>query len=429
MILPISSVSRTADLLSVYEEEILAALIGYITQRTDQAKQNLVSVLSKLISTSYYMGGDRAAKEIGHQGPLGLAGLDPVMERLGTSLDTTFGSMSGELTDIIKGGIRNGWSYDHVQQSLAEKLRGGWGDSIKFDSTGTVRKIVTVGPDGKLSWGKKTITQSVTLPTDVYADTLARTSMKQAYTAGHFAQYEDAGYEGWVYLSVADERTRPRHLALHGRVFLFGTSEEEMARKVMEEHNCRCRPKAWFNNVKWDRPESAYAAERKDWSTKTFDEWKVDKNMPLFMQENPQNVKDLHSLKSKLADRMQGNDWQILGHQMGLSSKDMARDTIQTLDENFFNSKKFEGFSFVHIQEEHAASEGFGISDVLKVRTDGERIGRDSKGLHIIGDIMDGRQMHVVISEEKRKIVTAHISNKRYLKGLMKRVEKVDYDY
>jgi len=277
MISSTSSVSRTVDLLSSLEEQILQDLINYITQRTNRAKSNLIDTLSKLISTAYFIGGDRAAKEIGgYQSPLGMGGLDPVIEKLGTTLDTMFGSMSSELTDIIKGGIRDGRSNDHVRKALAEKITSGWGKSIKFDSTGTVRKSVKVAPDGSLSWEEKTITQSITLPTEVYADTLARTSLKQAYAGGHFAQYEQAGYPGWIYISVADERTRPTHLALHGRVFLFGTEEEQMARKVMAEYNCRCRPKVYFGDPKLDRPDEEYRAERRKWARQALDESEVD---------------------------------------------------------------------------------------------------------------------------------------------------------
>jgi len=291
--IPSASKPGTADLLSAQEEDILNDLLNYITNRTNQAKQNLINTLSKLISTSYYLGGDKAAKEIGGPtGPLGLKGLTPVLEKVGTSLDSTFGSMSGELTGIIKGGVESGWSFPRVKKALAEKINSGWGKSIKFDSTGTTRKFVKVAPDGTLSWGEKTITQSITLPTKVYADTLARTSMKQAYTAGHFERYQTAGYKGWVYLSVADERTRPTHLALHGRVFLFGTPEEEMAREVMKENNCRCRPKAWFDDQKLDRPDYEYRDERRKWARQALEE------RPANEDENDETRKYLQEIAS-----------------------------------------------------------------------------------------------------------------------------------
>jgi SPP1 gp7 family putative phage head morphogenesis protein len=262
----------STDLLTGSEEEILAALIAYISGRTNHAKSNLVNSLSKLLVVSYHVGGNQAAKEIKTAGPLGLEGLDPVLEKLGKNLDGTFGSMSGELTDGIKNGIREGWTYGHIKEDIAAKITNGWGKSITFNSVGQVRSAIQVNPDGTMKRIKVTIERPVTLSTDTYAETLTRTSMKSAYAQGHLTRYENAGYEGWVYLSVADERTRPRHLALHGRVFLYGTPQEEMAREVMREHRCRCRPKAWFNNPKLDTPPDEYHQERMAWARQALDE-------------------------------------------------------------------------------------------------------------------------------------------------------------
>jgi len=255
------------------ESGVLDALIEYIQNRTNQAKEKMVSVLSQYISTSFYLGADKAAKEIGGAPvALGIRGLDPIIAKLGPHLDQTFGGLGNELTDIIKGGLKNGLSYDKVQKALTEKISAGWGKNITFDNVGKIRKVVNVSPNGTLSWAKQTISRKVTLPADVYAETLARTTMKQAYAQGHFSRYEQAGYPGWVYTSVADERTRPKHLALHGRIFLFGTPEEEMAREVMSEYGCRCRPKAYFGDPKLDRPDEEYREERRRWAREALDD-------------------------------------------------------------------------------------------------------------------------------------------------------------
>ena len=255
------------------EDSILNALIEFIQNRTDQAKESLVSSLSQYLSTSFFMGYDRAGQEIGMpSAPLGSQALDPIIAKLGPHLDQTFGALGDELIDVIKGGVKEGLSYPKIQEALTEKIRAGWGQRITFDNTGKVRKIVNVAPDGTLSWAKQTISRKVTLPADVYAETLARTTVKQAYAGGHFARYEEAGYPGWVYISVADERTRPKHLALHGRTFFFGTEEEKMAREVMAEYSCRCRPKAFFDDPKLDRPYEEYREERRTWARKALDE-------------------------------------------------------------------------------------------------------------------------------------------------------------
>ena len=251
---------------------VLDNLLQFIEYHVDAVKSKLVSSLARDLTIAYHLGGKKAGKEIGVSGPLGLQGLEPIYARLGPILDKTFGSMGAELTNIIKAGLKNGSSYATVQKQLADKIRSGWGHYITFDNTGESRKVVRVSPSGKLSFVDATVTRPVTLSAETYADTLGRTAMKQAYAAGHFQRYQENGYKGWVYLSVCDERTRPWHLALHGRVFLFGSPEEAMAKQVMSEYNCRCRPAAWFDNASIDTPPSTYAAERKDWAEQALTE-------------------------------------------------------------------------------------------------------------------------------------------------------------
>jgi len=439
MLSAISGSKSAVDLASAREDAVLKALIEYIENRTDEAKRNLTQVLSQLITTSYLIGGDKAAREIGHRGPLGLQGLESVAETLGTHLDTTFGNLGGELTGVIRGGLQQGWSYDHVQQALADKIKAGWGKTITFNSVGKVRDSIQVNPDGTLTRIKTTIERPVTLTADTYAETLARTSMKQAYAAGHWTRYQEAGCPGWTYISVADERTRPRHLALHGRIFLFGTDEEAMAREVMAEYNCRCRPKAFFGDPKLDGPDDEYAAERKDWSTQTFDEWKLDKNMPLLVREQPQSRKDLRDLAPQLKDRMDTNDWKILGYQMGLSQDNLVKNTLQTIDRNFFFRSPKTGEkenTAVHIYEKHILNDAlksgeqpFTLAEVIKAKDEGVIYKhRDAGGekLKALWKSPDGRLLNVIMSNQyPGKIVTAHRIGQKDWNKIVKEGEKI----
>lgn len=269
------------------EEEILQALRDYIEQRTTEAKDNLISLLSKQISVAYLLGAEEAAKEVANYDPIGMAGLDPVIEKLAPKLDDVFGNLGGELTDIIDAGIRKNTSYVEVQRELQSALKAGWGNSITFDSVGKTRRYVYVNPDGTLKWKEKVIQKKITLPTDTYADTLSRTHMKSAYSYGHQQKYIESGREGWVYLCVSDERSRPHHVALHGRVFIFGTDESDMALEVMQDYNCRCRQKAWFNDQKLDTDPTVYEKQRKEWAKKALDELpesKKDGDVAKFLQ-------------------------------------------------------------------------------------------------------------------------------------------------
>lgn len=263
--------SASAD-LATFDEDLLRALEAFIETRSDTAKQRVVTILSSLVVTAYSAGADRAAGDVDHHEPIGLAGLDPVIDRLGPTLDETFGSLTGELTSVLSSGIRYNRTYDQVRQTLSDRLRSGWGETVTFDRAGQVRRYVEVAPDGSVRWAEKTISRKVTLPIDTYAETLARTNMKAAYARGHLQRYQDSGRDGWVYLSVADERSRPHHLALHGRVFRFGTAEETMALEVMSEPNCRCRPKPWFNDQSLDTDPAVYQQERAEWAQTALNE-------------------------------------------------------------------------------------------------------------------------------------------------------------
>ncbi len=248
------------------EAEALEALAALIVRRSEDAKRRIVEVLARYLTVAYELGGQQAGKEVGSLIPIGLDGLDPVINKLAPVLDETFSNLSGELTGIIEQGIRKNSTYAEVRNLLIEKLDEGWGKSVTFTRAGETRRYVYVAPDGSLEWRTKTITRNVTIPIETYADTLARTNLKAAWAEGRRERYRQTGRKGWVYTAVPDERTRPHHLALHGRVFIFGTEEEAMAMAVMEEPNCRCRPRAWFDDPALDRDPAKYLEERQRWA-------------------------------------------------------------------------------------------------------------------------------------------------------------------
>lgn len=169
--------SLACDLMTPNEEELLRALTAYIEDRTDAAQANVVSILARYISTAYVLGGEKAGKVLGITTPIALDGLDPVLDQLGPALDETFHSLGGELTSIIRDGISNRSTYADVQKRLADKLKAGWGNSVTFNRVGQTRRYVHVNPDGSMKWVEKTISRPITLPTDTYADTLARSSV------------------------------------------------------------------------------------------------------------------------------------------------------------------------------------------------------------------------------------------------------------
>jgi hypothetical protein len=126
---------------------------------------------------------------------------------------------------------------------------------------------------------------------------------------------------------------------------------------------------------------------------------------------------------------MNRGDWRILGYNTGLKPGEMAEDVVKTLDENFSFDYKEKEYAFTHIYNRHLKKEGFKLSDVMRIRNEGEKIGLWRGSLQKIGQLVDGRTLRVAISEKTLKINTAHIVSKRYLKKVKDEAVKVEYDY
>ena len=264
------------NLMTPEEEEVLRVFETLILQKTLEARKRAIEVLAKYITIAYYTGAEKAINQLKlpiQPTSIGIAGLDTVINELAPVLEETFGFLAKDLTDIIEEGIKNNWTYEQVKQELQKKLKT-FGSRINFRRAGQYREVVRVSPNGKMKLVRKKIQRNITMRTDAYADLLARTAVKKAYALGHIEGYKAGGIRKWRYVSVADERTRPHHLALHSRVFTVGSKEEQLALKVMGEPNCRCRPIPFFDDPRYDTPDEVYEKERKAWARQALDELK-----------------------------------------------------------------------------------------------------------------------------------------------------------
>lgn len=98
-------------------------------------------------------------------------------------------------------------------------------------------------------WGKKVSPETPAGGAQLYQagsfhrlKTIYRTNLQSAYAAGRWKQMlEDSDRRPYLqYIAVLDERTRPRHRALHGRVMRFDDPAWSAIAPV-NGFNCRCR--------------------------------------------------------------------------------------------------------------------------------------------------------------------------------------------
>jgi SPP1 gp7 family putative phage head morphogenesis protein len=131
-----------------------------------------------------------------------------------------------DIKGMVQKSLDEGITFQDFQKELAPKLfaKGWWG-----------RRQV-IGPEG---------IETVQLGSPHRLETIYRTNMQSAYMAGRrVAQEESADERPYLqYIAVADQSTRPEHLAMNGKIFHINDP-------IWDEwtpsngYNCRCRTRA-----------------------------------------------------------------------------------------------------------------------------------------------------------------------------------------
>jgi SPP1 gp7 family putative phage head morphogenesis protein len=126
--------------------------------------------------------------------------------------------------DEVLRALQTGITQDQFRRFLAGRLADlGWlGDRIVVQPDGTT-KIVNLARADRMN-------------------TIYRTNLQTAYMAGRYeAQVANADAEPyWQYIAILDDRTRPGHAAMNGRVYKWN---DAIWKKVYPPcgYNCRCR--------------------------------------------------------------------------------------------------------------------------------------------------------------------------------------------
>ena len=171
-----------------------------------------------------------------------------------------------QLKDKARGLLGQNKGYADIRKEILDYTDAIFDGSeqVVIDRTGQTRKVIEVTKTGKLKEVDKVITKPYVTNTQAYADMLSQTAIHAAFEEGRASEYQRMGFKKWRYISVCDERSRPDHCALTGRVFEYGTTESDMALQLMHSPNCRCRSVAYFNDPSLDTRESFYDEQKKN---------------------------------------------------------------------------------------------------------------------------------------------------------------------
>jgi len=92
-----------------------------------------------------------------------------------------------------------------------------------------------------------------------------------AYEKGKEVYYRGQGFGSWVFVGPADERARPWHVALLGKVFEYDTVQSNYAEQCLNEPRCRHRKEVYWNDPNKDTAPEKWEQLKKDaglfWNT------------------------------------------------------------------------------------------------------------------------------------------------------------------
>ncbi|HGO5822528.1 TPA: phage minor head protein [Mannheimia haemolytica] len=138
---------------------------------------------------------------------------DSALGRATTISKMTSLEMTRDIYDSMEKARREGKSFNEWKKTLtAEFERKGW--VYGHD------KAISRGIDGKLLADPKT---GEHFGTPRRLNTIYRTNMQQAYSAARYQRYMDNvdNRPYWQYSAVGDQRTRPAHQALNGKIYRY----------------------------------------------------------------------------------------------------------------------------------------------------------------------------------------------------------------
>lgn len=153
-------------------------------------------------------------------------------------------------------------SQDEIKQYVDSVFSGE--ESIVIDNVGKERKEIYVDEDLKLSEVTKTVENPFYSSVPAYASLMGAIVAHTAYEKGREMYNRGRGYDSWIFVGPADERARPWHVALLGKVFKYDTVQSNYAEQCLSEPRCRHRREVFWNDPEKDKSQEYWEQLKKD---------------------------------------------------------------------------------------------------------------------------------------------------------------------
>ena len=233
------------------------------------------------------------------------------------------------LRQATEDAVQSGMSERDFIKQLEPKLRalGWWGKQEMTDDLGR-KTVVQLGSPRRLR-------------------TILRTNKITAYHAGRYAEQiansDEQPY--WQYVAVQDSRTRPSHMALHGKVYRF----DDPIWDTLYPPNgwgCRCRVRALsdfqLNNLRLSVDESGGRLQ---------EEWALAGTDPLSGEEthskitvfktNQGTIKTEPGWNYNVGQAALGTDRAVIRKLLQVQNRDLRQQTIQAINNSEARHKAF----------------------------------------------------------------------------------------
>jgi hypothetical protein len=238
-------------------QSTIDAIIAELTRRQAQA-------LQKSIFATFLLG----FKQSGTTAPLSSLQKEQIAkvykEQMGY-ISQTNKAVAEEMTLSIKDIISKGGSQEQIRQGISGYISDVFGDKgITIDNIGKTRIEYEVSKDGTIRAVEKTITKKYSSTLTNYSDVVAKSVSHASLEEGRAAGYRKQGVTHWRFTGPSDERARISHIILLGNVYKYGTEQSDLAMAVLAEPRCRHRAVPFFNDKKFDTPDSHFDKMKDD---------------------------------------------------------------------------------------------------------------------------------------------------------------------